>query len=89
MKLLEAENPSLNILDLRGNWITYNTLLLVFNATFNIISVVLFYLGRKPKKTSNMPKVTEKLHHLRLYTPRLRLESISQLYIEWITFIWS
>ena len=47
---------------------------MVFNATFNNISVISwrqFYRWRKPedpKKTTDMSKVTEKLHDIMLYT---------------------
>jgi len=48
----------------------------VFNTTFNNMSVMSFYLWRKPQyseKPNDLSKVTDKLYHIMLYRVILAL----------------
>jgi hypothetical protein len=71
------------LIALMGNNPTYNVrikvclfvCLIVFNATFNNISVISYYWWRKPEnpeKTTDLSQVTDKLYHIMLYTEVLR-----------------
>ena len=58
---------------------------MMFNATFNNISVILWRKPEKyPGKTIDMSQVTDKLHHTMLYQVHLTMNGIKTHNVHWL-----